>query len=135
MFISFNLPYYPPFESFYFVTTICTVLFDIPKCFAACLTVALLSIIYCAINNTLSSIYSFKKIPCNTCFYIVCKGFLFIPGHYTNHSVTPWLNLGLSWLNLGLNKSLNQDISLIQHTFTYRNTSYISSPNHKDTDH
>ena len=61
-------------KTFYIVTTLCTVLFDIPKCFAACLTVALFSIIYCAISNTLSSIYAFKKIPCIMYFYIVCRG-------------------------------------------------------------
>ena len=74
--ISFNPPYDLLSKPFHFVTSTCTVDLLIPKCFAACLTVALFSIIYCAISSTLSSIYSFKKIPCNTCFYIVCRGFL-----------------------------------------------------------
>ena len=89
----FYCPNQLTFISFYIITATCTVDLLVPKCFAACLTVALLSIIYRAINNTLSSIYSFKKIPCNTCFYIVCRGFLFIPRHCINRSVTPCLIL------------------------------------------
>ena len=38
------------------VTSLCTVDFEIPKCFAACLTVVLLSMIYLAISIALSSI-------------------------------------------------------------------------------
>lgn len=46
------------------VQSLCTVLLLIPNRFAACRTVALFSIINPATSTALSSIYSFKRIPC-----------------------------------------------------------------------
>ena len=65
-------------------TSLCTVDLLTPKLFAACLTVALFSTMYVPISTARFSIYGFKKIPCNTCFYIVCKGFFL----YSTHFVT-----------------------------------------------
>ena len=47
---------YRPYKPFQFITSVCTVLLLIPKCFAACRTVVLLSMIYLAISIALSSI-------------------------------------------------------------------------------
>ena len=53
---NFHFSLHHPHKPFHFVPSACTVLLLIPKYFAACLTVALLSMIYLAISIALSSI-------------------------------------------------------------------------------
>ena len=65
---------YRPYKPFQFITSVCTVDFEIPNFFAVSLTVALVCIINFATSTALSSIYVFKpSTPLIIAWLCICR--------------------------------------------------------------